>query len=148
MITLRSFQKEDALLLHQRKYGDLSLEQIQNLIFEWNQKQVNGQYFEMFAIVCEEKIIGTISMFQHSKHILSIGPEIFSEYRRNGFAKEAMVLTLEKAREQGYQMVFQQIRIDNMASVALHLSLGFETNGFVYANSKGHQVSIYLKNLI
>lgn len=41
----------------------------------------------------------------------------------------------------------QQIRADNVASIALHNSLGFETDGYVYTNKKGNEVLIYIKVL-
>jgi hypothetical protein len=41
----------------------------------------------------------------------------------------------------------QQIRADNVVSSALHNSLGFETDGYVYRNKKGNEVLIYIKVL-
>ncbi len=148
MMFLRNFKKEDASELQEYGYSDLSAEQVETLICDWSKKQFYGKYFEMFAIVSDEKIVGTISLYQHSSEVISIGPEIFCEHRRKGFAKEAMMLACQMAREKGFKIVSQQIRINNAASIALHRSLGFETNGFVYTNSKGNQVSIYLKCLI
>ena len=57
-------------------------------------------------------------------------------------------LLTKVAKEKGYKIVFQQIRTNNVASIALHSSLGFETNGLIYTNAKGNQVAIYLKSLI
>ena len=148
MIALRNFIKDDALSLQKIRYSDLSVEQIEHLIFEWNQKQVNHKYFEMFAIVLDTSIIGTISLYQHTTEVISIGPEIFEPYRQKGFAKEAMRHAFHIARKKGYKMVSQQIRTNNTASIALHSSLGFETNGITYTNAKGNQVAIYLKCLI
>ena len=148
MILLRNLKIEDALELQKIEYSDLTIEQVEALICEWNKKRVNGKYFEMFAIVSEDKIVGTISLFQHTSEIVSIGPEVFCEYRRNGFAKEAMICACQMAKEKGFKIVSQQIRTNNTASIALHSSLGFETNELVYTNAKGNQVSIYLKCLI
>ena len=147
MITLRPFSVKDALVLRPIMYTDMSMEQIEKMIRQWNKKQVNNRYFEMLAVICDEMIVGMISLYQHSDHVISIGPEIFPEYRRNGCAKEALKLACEKAKKMGYKIVSQQILIHNQASIALHRSLGFETNGYVYTNSKGNQVSIYLKSL-
>ena len=129
-------------------YSDLSAEQVEALICDWEKKQFNGKYFEMYAIVSDERIVGTISLYQHSSEVVSFGPEVFCKYRRNGFAKEAMICACQIAKEKGFKIVLQQIRTDNAASIALHCSLGFETSGHVYTNSKGNQVSIYLKCLI
>lgn len=148
MIHLTNFKKEDASELQQYGYLDLSTAQVEALICDWNKKQFNGKYFEMFAIVSDEKIVGTISLYQHSSEVVSIGPEIFYEYRKKGFAKEAMICACEIAKEKGFKIVSQQIRINNAASIALHRSLGFETNELVYINAKGNQVTIYLKCLL
>ena len=147
MIVLRNFTKADAFALQRIKHPNLSIEQIEALIHEWNLKQVNSKYFEMFAILLDENIVGTISLYQHSAEVISIGPEIFKPYRQKGLAKEAMICACTKAKEKGYKIVFQQIRTNNVASIALHSSLGFETNGLTYTNAKGNQVAIYLKSL-
>ena len=148
MIFLRNLKIEDASELQKYGYSGMSAEQVEALICDWGQKQFDGKYFEMFAIISDEKIVGTISLYQHSLEVVSIGPEVFDEYRRKGFAKKAMMLACQMAKEKGFKIVSQQIRTDNAASIALHRSLGFETNGIVYTNSKGNKVSIYLKCLI
>ena len=148
MILLRNFKKEDASELQENGFSDLSTEQVEALICDWDKKQLNGKYFEMYAIVSDEKIVGTISLYQHSSEVVSIGPEVFCEYRRKGFAKKAMICACQIAKEKGFKMVSQQIRTNNAASIALHSSLGFETSGLVYTNAKGNQAFIYLKCLI
>ena len=148
MITLRNFDKSYALILQKTSYLKLSVKEIENLISEWNQKQVNSKYFEMFAVLSAGEIVGMISLYQHSTEVISIGPEIFEEHRQKGFAKQAMMLACSIAKEKGYKIVSQQIRTDNVASIALHSSLGFETNGLTYTNTKGNQVAIYLKCLV
>ncbi len=148
MILLRNFKKEDASELQEYGYSDFSTEQVEALICDWGKKQFNGKYFEMYAIVSDEKIVGTISLYQHSAEVVSIGPEVFFEYRRKGFAKEAMICACQMAKEKGFKIVSQQIRTNNAASIALHSTLGFETSEHVFTNAKGNQVSIYLKCLI
>lgn len=148
MMLLRNFEKEDASELQKYGYSEISVEQVEALICDWSKKQFGGKYFEMFAIVSDEKIVGTVSLYQHSSEVVSIGPEVFVEFRRQGFAKEAMMCACQMAREKGFKIVLQQIRTNNAASIALHRSLGFETSGLVYTNSKGNDVSIYLKCLI
>ncbi len=148
MILLRNLKKEDASELQEYGYSDLTTEQVETLICDWDKKQFNGKYFEMYAIVSDKKIVGTISLYQHSSEVVSIGPEVFCEYRRKGFAKEAMICACQMAKEKGFKIVSQQIRTNNAASIALHCSLGFETSGVVFTNAKGNQVSIYLKCLI
>lgn len=148
MIVLRSFSDADALALQRLAYPDLPIEKIKSMISEWNQKSYDGSYFEMFAIVKGEIVVGMISLYGQSAHLLGIGPEVFEAYRKQGIATEAMRLALEIAKEKGYRVVSQQIRTNNLASLALHESLGFETNGKSYINQKGNEVVIYLKALI
>ncbi|MBQ9796644.1 MAG: GNAT family N-acetyltransferase [Clostridia bacterium] len=145
---MRNLKKEDASELQEYVYSDLTTEQVEALICDWDKKQFNGRYFAMYAIVSDERIVGTISLYQHSSEVVSIGPEVFCEYRRKGFAKEAMMCAFQIAKEKGFKIVSQQIRTNNAASIALHCSLGFETSDLVFTNAKGNQVSIYLKCLI
>jgi len=134
--------------LYESRYSNVSVEQLEDLICQWNEKQVKGRYFEMFAVLWDGRIVGMVSLYQHSSEVISVGPEIFCDYRRRGFAKEAMLQALSIAKEKGFKIVSQQIRTDNVASIALHSSLGFETNGLVYTNSKGNEVAVYLKSLV
>ena len=148
MVFLRNFKKDDVSELQEYGYSDLSAEQVEALICDWEKKQFNGKYFEMYAIVSDERIVGTISLYQHSSEVVSFGPEVFCKYRRNGFAKEAMICACQIAKEKGFKIVSQQIRTNNIASIALHCSLGFETSELIFTNAKGNQVSIYLKCLV
>lgn len=147
MITLRRFAIEDAPYLQER-YSNFSREQIEGMIHEWNSGQFGDKYFEMLAIISGGRIVGTILLYEHSSEVVSIGPEVFEPYRKNGYGKEAMLKACRIAADREYKIVSQQIRTDNAASIALHLSLGFETSGAVYTNAKGNQVAIYLKSLL
>ena len=147
MIILRNFVDDDAVTFQEKHSKHLSIEEIRDMFRKWNEKEYEGKYFEMFAIVKDEDIVGRISLYQHSENVISCGPEIFEGYRRQGFAKEAMLLAMDIAKGKGYKVVMQQIRVDNVASVALHNSLGFETDGYVYRNKKGNEVLIYIKVL-
>ncbi len=148
MISLKNFTIADAPILRLHMYSDMSIEQIEALICEWQRKEFNGKYFEMYAIWHDKTVVGAISLYQHSKEVISMGPEIFSAYQRKGFATQAMRLACDIAKEKGYKIVSQQIRINNEPSMALHKSLGFETNDMIYINAKGNQVFIYLKSLV
>lgn len=136
------------MLLQAMRYPNLSVQETEKLIDEWNQKRVNNRYFEMFAVLVEETIVGTVSLYQQISEVISIGPEIFRKYRQKGFGKKAMVQACRIAKEKGYKTVSQQIRTDNEASIALHTSLGFEANGSAYTNAKGNQVAMYVKCLV
>lgn len=65
-----------------------------------------------------------------------------------GYAYEAMHLLIDCAKRINYKIILQQIRTDNLASIRLHEKLGFETDGYVYENKKGHKILIYLMPLI
>ena len=147
MIILRNFLDGDVTIFQGKHNQHLSVDQIKDLFRQWNKKEYEDKYFEMFAIVKDEDIVGRISLYQHSENVISCGPEIFEGYCRQGYAKEAMLLAMDIAKSKGYKVVMQQIRTDNVASVALHNSLGFETDGYVYRNKKGNEVFIYIKVL-
>ena len=148
MIVLRNFRDSDVLIFQEKHSNHLPIQEIRELFRKWNIKEYEDKYFEMFAIVKDDDIVGRISLYQHSENIVSCGPEIFEGYRRQGFARKAMTLVIDIAKSKGYKVVMQQIRIDNVASIALHNSLAFETDGYVYRNKKGNEVLIYIKALV
>ncbi len=145
---LKNFKPEDAPVLQKNRYPYMSVAEIKDMITQWNQKQDGNRYFEMFAIWHNEEIVGMISMYGLLLDTISIGPEIFAEHRRNGYAKGAMEIALETAKAKGYRLVSQQIRTNNLASIALHTSLGFETDGVTYLNAKGNEVCTYKMYLV
>lgn len=147
MIKLRNFETDDFTELRQEKYNGMSEREIKDTICKWNTKVFNGKYFEMFAISYNECVVGTLSLFQHSDSVISIGPEIFPKYRAKGYAKRAVALALEICKSKGYKIAYQQIMCDNAPSIALHKSLGFETDYYRYKNEKGADVYIFLKSL-
>ena len=147
MITLRHFTENDAELLQANQLYNKSKEEILSLINEWKTNSYNGKYFEMFAVVNDTTIVGSISLYEHSPSVASIGVEIFATQRRHGYATDAMRLLLTYAREKGYKIIQQQVRTDNRSSIRLHEKLGFETDGYVYVNRKGHDIILYLKAL-
>lgn len=148
MIVLRNFRDSDASMFQEKHSRHLSIEEIRELFQKWNIKEYEGKYFEMFAIVKDEEVVGRISLYQHSENVISCGLEIFQGYCKQGFAKEAMLFAMDIAKSKGYKVVMQQIRTDNVASIALHNSLDFETDGYVYRNKKGNEVLIYIKALV
>ena len=144
---LRNFKDEDAMEYLQKQSRDMSLEEAKSLIAKWQEKEFAGKYFEMFAVVKDAEIVGMISLYQHSKSVVSCGPETFEPFRRQGIAGEAMMLAMEMAKNKGYKLVSQQIRVNNIASIALHNRLGFETDGYIYKNRHGNDVQIFIKLL-
>ena len=147
-IILRNFTLADVPILCRHAFPDQSPEQVAVWIAEWNVGQFQGRYFEMFAVLADGEIVGTISLYQHTEDVISIGPEIFVPYRRRGYGTAAMQHACEIAKEKGYRIVSQQIRTGNTASISMHCALGFETDGTVVINAKGNPVMIYRKNMI
>ena len=137
----------DAERLQADQLHGKSMEDVLSLIHEWKTKSYNGKYFEMFAVMNDADVVGSISLFEHSPSVASIGVEIFANHRRKGYAADAMRLLLKYAMKKGYRIIQQQIRTDNAANLSLHEKLGFETDGYVYVNQKGHDILLYLKVL-
>ena len=147
MIILRHFEHKDVKSIQDNLYPNLSENDLLDLISEWNSRIYQGRYFEMFAVESDGRIVGYVSIYEKSRSIASAGVEIFSEERRKGFASDAMADLLEYASERGCQIILDQVRRDNQASIRLHEKLGFESDGYVYRNQKNDEVLLYLKLL-
>ena len=140
---LRPISKEYTEILSD-KYN-MSLEDINKLITQSDSELFENKFFKMYVIMIAELIVGTISIYEHSANVVSIGPDIFEEYRQCGYTTEAMKAIMDIAKAKGYKVVFQQIRTNNTASIALHTKLGFETDNCIFKNKNDNEVSIYLK---
>ena len=147
MISLRNFTNDDAEAFQQKQRINISLDEIKAMFAKWEDKMYAGKYFEMFAVMNDGEIVGLISLYQLSKSVVSCGPEIFEDYRKQGIGREAMLLAMDIAKNMGYKVISQQIGRDNEASIALHNKLEFETDGYIYRNKKGNEVLIYVKPL-
>lgn len=148
MIELRNFCYADAPMLKELMYPDMPMEEIQKMISQWEEKEYNGRYFEMFGVINDGTTVGCVSLYGLSEHTVSCGPEILPQYRKQGFGRAAMLAAMGMAKSRGYQIAVSQIHADNMSSIALHQSLGFESDGYVYKNQKGKDVLIYLKPML
>lgn len=147
MITLRNFDESDIYILQDLKYCDLTHNEIKNLIKEWKTKEYRGKYFEMFAVICDNAVVGCVSLFHNSDSVVSCGAEIFDDFRRKNYAYLAVKELFSIAKSKGYKIATGQVRTDNTASVALCRKLGFETDEYEYMNKKSKPVYIYLKPL-
>ena len=137
MISLRHFEESDVEVLQTYNLSGKSKDDVISMVHDWNTLSYKDRYFEMFAIQKDATIVGSISIYERSKSIASLGIEIFTPYRRKGYGYEAMRLLIEFATQKGYKIILQQVRTDNLASIRLHEKLGFETDGHVYKNQKG-----------
>ena len=147
MVSLRNFTNADAKEFQQKQATTMSLDELKAIFAQWGSKNYAGKYYEMFAVVKDGEIVGSISLYQLSKSVVSCGPEVFAAYRKQGIGKEAMLLAMDIAKNMGYKVVSQQIGRNNTASIALHEKLGFETDEYIYRNKKGNEVLIYIKPL-
>lgn len=136
---LRSFTSDDWVVIQQYQYPNFSRFEIEKMISNWNLKEYDGKYFEMFAIVDAINIVGYVSLLEQENGYVSEGVEIFTPYKRQGFAYSAVLQLLQHAKEKGYRTVTAQVRQDNIASLALHNKLGF-TILSDFTNKRGHLV--------
>ena len=144
MIIIRHFTERDAIIIQHKQYPEVPITDLREMISEWNTCSYDGKYFEMFAITSEDEIVGNVSLYQHTKSIVSIGVEVFPEERKRGYGFEGMRLVIDYARVLGYRVIQDQVRTDNRASIALHNKLEFETDGYVFKNAKGKDVLLYV----
>lgn len=144
MIILRHFCEKDIPMLEINMHK--SHEEIASMLAEWNLCSHNGKYFEMFAVISEDVVVGSVSLYQHNDYIISAGPEIFPQYRCQGYAYEAMTQVYAYAKNKGYKIASAQIRKNNLASIKLHEKLGFVLDSEMI-NRHGNEIFIYLKLL-
>ena len=123
------------------------MEEIRLMVQDWNSGSYQGKRFEMFAVLNDKEIVGTISLYEHSKSVASIGVEIFEAHRRKGYAYEANLLLQEYAKQIGYKVIQNQVRTDNTVSIRLNERLGFESDNYVYKNKRDQTVYLFLKAL-
>ena len=147
MVSLRNFTLDDAVEFQQKQSMNMSLDEVESLLKQWQEKEFEGKYCEMFAVINDAEIVGMISLYQHSENVISCGPEIFERYRKQGLGGEAMKLAMKIAKNKGYKLISQQIRVNNIASIALHKKLGFETDEYIYKNRHNNDVQIFIKLL-
>ena len=50
-------------------------------------------------------------------------------------------------KKRGFEILLQQVRTDNGASIRLHEALGFEKDNYTYTNRNGNEVFLYLKTI-
>ena len=142
MTELRKLTVADAALLRSALYPQLEVDQVRQMILQWDQGEVDGKKFEMLAVIRDSQIAGTVSLYQQEGAAVSFGIEIAENFRRCGIATEAGKMAICYAAKSGYQKMVSQVRQDNAASIALHARLGFLlTEGTV--NRKGNPVFLY-----
>lgn len=147
MVSIRHFTDSDVDTIRTNQYPDVSENEIRSMIHDWNSGSQNGRFFEMFAVVHDGKTVGAVSLYEHSKSVVSIGAEIYPAFRRKGFAYEANLLLFDRAKQLGYKVIQNQVGTDNVASIRLNEKLGFESDRYEYKNKKHRPVYLFLKAL-
>ena len=146
MIALRHFDFNDVSILKKRAYANMSENKIKEMISEWNKFTHNGRYFESFAAVENGEVIGSFFLVEHENGRISIGPEVFSPFRKKGYAYIAMKMLLALAAEKGYKEAEGEVRIENAASIALHNKLGYKIEK-EFINKHGNKMYLFAKKL-
>lgn len=139
-VELKRVTLKDAETLRRLHYCDASLDDVRRMIREWNRSEYWGKYFKVFTIVLDDQLVGELSIAERSKSVVSIGIEIFSEYRRRGFGKQAMTSALQICKSEGYKIVCNQVPTDNEPSIALHNGYGFESDTYPYRDQNGQDM--------
>lgn len=109
------------------------------IINEWAAKSYQGKYFEQFAIVHSECIVGMISLYEVNISAVSAGVSIDKKYYRNGYAMQALNLIKEVAKSKGYKKLVSTCRTNNNASIKLHEKFKFN-NQAKSINKKGNEI--------
>lgn len=146
MISLHPVGYDDLDLFNDSSYSAMPHKDMHQMISESISQIHNGKYFRLFAVMDDMCCVGFVSLYGHSDTEVSCGPEIKSQYRKQGFAYCAVKQALAYAKGVGFIKAVAQVRTDNFASIALHEKLGFNTHK-EYTNKKGNPVLWFEKNL-
>lgn len=147
MTILRNFSYKDISDLQQHGYAQYSKDNLEALIDSWNSKTYDGAYFEMFAVCNETATLGYASLYQRSKSIVNCGIEIYPDYQSKGYGYDAYSKLICRAKDLGFKIAVAQVLKDNIASIALHIKLGFEAEEYEYLNKEGKKVYYFIKIL-
>ncbi|MBP5727852.1 MAG: GNAT family N-acetyltransferase [Clostridia bacterium] len=147
MVILRHFTEQDASFVCEGLYPDLTIDEVVTMIREWNSGVHCGRYFEMFAVLSDDTIVGYASLTEHSQSTVSAGIEILSSERNKGFGAQALAALIDAASGKGYRIMLDQVRTDNQASIRLHEKMGFESDGYTYRNRNNNEIILYIKPL-
>lgn len=147
MVTLRHFIKDDAEVIKKNIYPDMTIEDITDMIDDWNTCLYDGQYFEMFAVVVDDKTVGQASICAKNKSIASLGIEIYDSEQGKGYGSAIVPMLMKLAAEKKYTVILNQVRTDNAASIKLNEKFGFESDGYIYRNKRDKDVYIFVKSI-
>ena len=147
MIVFRHFLEQDAGFICGNLYPDLTTDGAVAMIHEWNSGIHQGRYFEMFAVLSGNEIVGYASLLEHSHSTVFAGIEILRTEQNKGFGAQTLATLIDLAASKGYRIMFDQVRADNLASIKLHEKMGFESDKYIYRNQKNKEIILYIKPL-
>lgn len=132
--------------LDKTEYKGLSAERRKELVEDSDRGLYNGEFFRFFIVKSGEENVGVINMRGHGKEVVSVAPEILKEFRGRGFGEKSLKIAYSLAKELGFREITAGIREDNLASINLHLKLGFK---YVkeHTSKNGNVLKIYSKLL-
>lgn len=144
MLKLQVIETLDRDTLQGTAYESMTNDEWKKLIFESSSKLHDHRYFEFFKVMDGNTVVGFMNLYAHSPHIISCGPEIKPQYRKQGYAYLAEALALEVAKSLGYTIAY--VRETNTASIRLHEKLGFEQDQ-TFVNAHKKEMRLYIKAL-
>ncbi len=147
MIILKEIELNHLEDLQKNLYKNKTLLELENMLSIWKTKAFKGKYFEMLGVFSENALVGIFSLAEHTKSSVSLGIELFEQFRNLGYGYQALTGGLEIAKDRGYKLTVNQVRTDNTASMALCKKCELESDFYEYLNKKGNKVYIYLKPL-
>ena len=80
----------------------------------------------LFALRHGGGVIGFVVTRIHAKEMDIVNLGVAEEHRRLGFGRTVLRLLLERARREGVERVFLEVRESNRKAVGLYLGFGFE----------------------
>ena len=146
MIELYPVSEKNVADFADTSYFEMTEEERLCMIRESMGKEHDGSYFEILAVCYQAQIVGFMSLFAHSEHIISISPEIKKSLRGRGYGFLGEREALRYAKELGYTMAVASVRKDNPASIALHKKLGFEEREERLSRN-GKPIYVFIKHL-
>ncbi len=145
-IELKPISILDIEWLDKTEYKNLSTEKRLMLVKDSEMRLCRNEFFCFFLIKVDGNVVGVINVQGHGKDVVSSAPEIFEEYRGNGFAYKSLSLAYVFAKDKGFKELTAGIREENFASQKLHEKLGFKyvKNS---TSKNGNVLKIYSKQL-
>lgn len=157
MLTFRSLLEDDCDFILQHWVGKSSIfhendrNQLLSKIRDINTKTYDGRYCEMFGILSDNTLVGTISFYQRESDVAEnsvyFGIEIGEENRMKGLATNATLMAFKLAKEMGFEKMYSQVGLYNEASLKLHAKCGFEIIEKTVSKRSGREVYNYVKVL-